>query len=430
MILIDGSQGSDLYLLCDVYSIGSWVYEDGCDVVTISSLDVESIRELLSVDDETTGRPSFHYMLQAVLAYIDSNSQPAYEFLSENYRPTKEALEGLEAILKRNAQVGSQSMGASLSKLANEIESVVKEATQREAPSDWHMSLSLSACLVTDNEVLARVSTLRSCGFADAGSFEIDQMPGVVIWCMANEKGSMMAIVYRHQQQGVWTDVLVPFENGGYLTVANLSFPASLDEQPGVRKFYEPHATEVELVAFCNKEAGRTPRRRVRKEEVASFFERAYREEMEWRSGRGGVSEAELRRFASANGQELDPLEMLVTRSAIQFESEAAIQAAVFAAIDADLGEDPGWWAENSIVIHPGTGCIRARLSILELLDGKGLSDVAVGELEAALLKIEESATMCVDAANQLLPAQYQLKNVVLGPGAPGGASLFVLPRR
>lgn len=143
---------------------------------------------------------------------------------------------------------------------------------------------------------------LESLGFDWIGTYRVSEMPGVTLVAFAQSFKALCAVVYRHPLAGVFADVCSVTEDGRSFTVTNAPAGGNLDQPPGHEKVFEPKAELGWLYdrALSDRPAG--PYRRLDASNFTRVFEEAYDREMKWRRGRGGVTEAEVRREAHAMG--------------------------------------------------------------------------------------------------------------------------------
>ncbi|HEY0074934.1 MAG TPA: hypothetical protein VGB77_12595, partial [Abditibacteriaceae bacterium] len=148
-------------------------------------------------------------------------------------------------------------------------------------------------------------------GFQDAGSYEIEEMPGVKVRGLARPEETLWAVVYEHPQAGAWMDFVTRYadENGstiGSLTTSNASQGDELEHRPNHDKIYDK-SLDADGLYQRHLAARRTDIswHPVMPENFQAEFEKAYANEMDWRFSRGGVTEDELRAIAAKSGTEV-----------------------------------------------------------------------------------------------------------------------------
>ncbi len=123
-------------------------------------------------------------------------------------------------------------------------------------------------------------------GFADAGVYGIEKLPGVFLRLLVNEWALAGAVVYEHPQAGVWADVIGVYEGGG-------TYCCSSAKDPGLPARLRPPDTRIEYLpgagagALCARwKAGRPAEGLVKltAADIAGRFEEAWARETDWRT--------------------------------------------------------------------------------------------------------------------------------------------------
>jgi len=95
--------------------------------------------------------------------------------------------------------------------------------------------------------VEARARPLLDRGFADGGTWVIEEL-ALALRVLLAPDGTAYAVVYdQHPAAGTWIDLVTLYEDGTSLTVNDLARPSALDERPGHRKVRVPGAGAAEL---------------------------------------------------------------------------------------------------------------------------------------------------------------------------------------
>ena len=172
-------------------------------------------------------------------------------------------------------------------------------------------------------------------GFQDAGSYEIEEMPGVKVRGLARPEETLWAVVYEHPQAGAWMDFVTRYadENGstiGSLTTSNASQGDELEHRPNHDKIYDK-SLDADGLYQRHLAARRTDIswHPVMPENFQAEFEKAYANEMDWRFSRGGVTEDELRAIAAKSGTEVTDEEIKMLREANEMQAASALSEAV-----------------------------------------------------------------------------------------------------
>jgi hypothetical protein len=143
---------------------------------------------------------------------------------------------------------------------------------------------------------------LESLGFNPIGTYRVREMPGVTLVAFTQSFKAVCAVVYRHPLAGVFADMCSITEDNRSFTVTNAPAGGNLDQPPGHQKAFEPKAELGWLYDRVLSDRPAGPYQRLDTSNFTRMFEEAYDREMKWRLGRGGVTEAEVRREAHAMG--------------------------------------------------------------------------------------------------------------------------------
>ncbi len=145
----------------------------------------------------------------------------------------------------------------------------------------------------------AVIDEFRALGFTSVGPFEIEGIAGARLLGFCHPGSGIFGGCYNHPAAGCFVDVCATLEDGLELTVTNAPAGGEMDTRPGTEKVFRAGQPLAALhAALLEKIAGRAvrpcPTERFQEEFVA-----AYARDMEWRTNRLGISEAEFRRVAA-----------------------------------------------------------------------------------------------------------------------------------
>lgn len=84
--------------------------------------------------------------------------------------------------------------------------SIGKAALAR-VPETVHLSRRGDEGWKDPDQARRRWEPLLALGFSDAGSFGVDEMPGVMIRLLASTPDSILAMVYEHPKAGQWLEL-------------------------------------------------------------------------------------------------------------------------------------------------------------------------------------------------------------------------------
>lgn len=140
---------------------------------------------------------------------------------------------------------------------------------------------------------------LLAAGFTDAGQFSVNEIPGLYLRAFAHQGESVWAVVYDHAAAGVWTDIVIRYEDDTALTVGNPPTGGQMVSPPWSTMILDSRADAAALFQKALQAAEDKPRQPVSADTFVEVFTRAYAREMDWRNLRGGASEEEIRRVAA-----------------------------------------------------------------------------------------------------------------------------------
>ena len=133
-------------------------------------------------------------------------------------------------------------------------------------------------------------------GFADAGSYGVDEMPGVVMRLLASTAASMLAVVYEHPRSGQWLELVTYYTDGRRCSASNLASPG-VETPPFVimlRAVGAPPLKLLDLMRHKRPEGAMTP---LAAADATRLYERAYAESMAWHQ-QHGIGTGEVVRVA------------------------------------------------------------------------------------------------------------------------------------
>jgi len=190
--------------------------------------------------------------------------------------------------------------------------------TDGRSPRRIHLVPADGVALTDPAGVEALARPLLDRGFADAGTFRIEEL-GLLVRFLVSETESLYAAIYdRHPAAGTWLDLVRLYEDGTSLTVNNLARASALDERPGHRKVRLGGAKADDVVERMRHEAGSAPALRIAAADIPPRFERAYADEIAWRDARGGPTEDEIRRIAAASGKTLTDAQVRAAKELLE----------------------------------------------------------------------------------------------------------------
>ena len=133
-----------------------------------------------------------------------------------------------------------------------------------------------------------------------------------------NPDQAAIAVVYEHPVAGAWMDFVSRYDDGTRITFTNTGQGGGLDHQPGHLIERRPGLDPRSLYQEFFEARPERPAIPVRADEFVAVFEKAYADEMDWRNGRGGPTEREIRAIAAESGFEDDDALVEATRERMQ----------------------------------------------------------------------------------------------------------------
>lgn len=133
---------------------------------------------------------------------------------------------------------------------------------------------------------------LLALGFADAGTYSVDTLPGVLVRFFSKPKDNLYAVIYEHAKAGVWMNYVSLFGDGGSITFTTQT-DRGLEQRPEHPITYAPGAGAEELYKRALSERPWKPLKPMPPENIVPEFERAYAESMAWRKQKG-ISKEEV----------------------------------------------------------------------------------------------------------------------------------------
>ena len=142
-------------------------------------------------------------------------------------------------------------------------------------PERIHLSRPDGEGFQRPDRVRAASEGLLAEGFAIAGAYVIDELPGIGVVLLTNSRNSMSATIYEHELAGVWVEAVSRYEVGTRCTHTTLKSSGS-DSRPGNTLVSLPGITLAGLLSRAR--ADRSPDRLMstRKQDAKREFEVDY----------------------------------------------------------------------------------------------------------------------------------------------------------
>lgn len=186
--------------------------------------------------------------------------------------------------------------------LANAFLGGVGEQALAQQPDHLHLTPAADYEWSNEAGMDAIADPLMERGFTEAGTYEIDAMPGAYVRFLVSPTVHLCCAIYEHPKIGVWFDLYSRFEDERGVTYTTAT-AKGLDRQPGSITVNAPGATSVQLYDRILKERPKVKMVEITAANVVSQFEAAYAREIAWRKKKG-ISGAEVARVQQATEAE------------------------------------------------------------------------------------------------------------------------------
>src|SRR5438093_4486650 len=138
-----------------------------------------------------------------------------------------------------------------------------------------------------ENETAIRslLSPIQTSGFQDAGQYEIQEMPQLVLQFLIKPDESIAAAVYEHQKAGTWIDLFTHYLDGSSFTITSLR-DRGLEKRRQKQIVHAPGLNSGTLYRRFVKERPTSAMKPVTAQSVVKMFEDAYAPDIAWRRGK------------------------------------------------------------------------------------------------------------------------------------------------
>jgi hypothetical protein len=160
-----------------------------------------------------------------------------------------------------------------------------KEALSRQ-PDHIHLTPAPPEAWKNEEAANAITKPLLGLGFKDAGTYRIQELPGVIVRLHAKPDESFYSAVYEHPRAGVWFDLVARYQDGTSYT-ATTAMPTGLKPRPGDVMMNLRGTSPQAIYARARNERRRGALKPATLEGAVADFESAYAESMAWRKSQG-----------------------------------------------------------------------------------------------------------------------------------------------
>jgi hypothetical protein len=239
-------------------------------------------------------------------------------------------------------------------------------------------------------------AALERAGYREIGGFLIREIREIRLAAFQHPATHAFAVLYQHDSLGVYCDLVLPLPGGFGLTVSSAPAGGEMDNMPGQIKHFLPGTTVAELLVRFDAESRGREVRQVPPEGFAAEVEQTYAREMDWRSARGGPTEAEIRRIASGMGQDVSDEDLSMVRDHHAQQAAAQIEAACREQFLSETSLSPMEWEkirDEVIVVHARLSPREAGEMFLSSLHESAYDGDGYEEYEAEVERLAASAS-------------------------------------
>jgi hypothetical protein len=134
--------------------------------------------------------------------------------------------------------------------------------------------------------VQALGAPLPALGFAEAGTYRVDELPGVFVRFLVHAEERVAACVYEHPKVGTWIDFFSHYKDESTFT-ATTAADHGMDKRPGATGFHAPGTASDALYERMLRERPRSAMIDMTTANVVERFAWAWAKSAAWRKNRG-----------------------------------------------------------------------------------------------------------------------------------------------
>ncbi|RMH70251.1 MAG: hypothetical protein D6675_09980 [Gemmatimonadetes bacterium] len=146
------------------------------------------------------------------------------------------------------------------------------------------------------------IDELEQIGFNRGNAYQVRELDDLYLCEFIHPTEHVLAVLYTHEVSGSWLEMKVNYASGRQLLVANTPEDQQRDYPPYRQTYFLSGAGVAELWQGIQDHLEEEERREWSHEAFPTVFEATYRQDATWRNQRGGISKAEVRRRAYAQG--------------------------------------------------------------------------------------------------------------------------------
>jgi len=168
----------------------------------------------------------------------------------------------------------------------------LKAAEENATPLTIHINKDLFPEWTEEKQAQLLVKKFIAHGFRSGEAYTIPEMEGVQL--LSFYKEAYIAVLYTHPIAGLWVDLVAKSDDGSELTVTDMPMGAEISNRPEMKKIVMKGASIDEMVEQLYALTSGYSLTFIHQDDFRSFFENAYKKDIQWRNRNGGLSYKEF----------------------------------------------------------------------------------------------------------------------------------------
>ena len=164
----------------------------------------------------------------------------------------------------------------------------LKAAEGNATPLVIHINKDLFPEWIEEKKAQSLVKNFIAQGFRVGAAYTIPEMDGVKL--LSFYKEAYIGVLYTHPIAGLWVDLVAKYNDGSELTVTDMPMGAEISNRPEMKKVVMKGASIDEMVEQLYELTSGHSLKFIHEEDFRSFFEDAYKRDIQWRNRNGGIS--------------------------------------------------------------------------------------------------------------------------------------------
>lgn len=292
--------------------------------------------------------------------------------------------------------------------IKSKISRLLQENVQS-VPLEVHLNEDVSPSWLNNKSVSEVCSALEQLGFQAGLAYDVYEQPGISLKSYA--KDVMFAVVYWHDEIGVWVDLALESEDKEY-TFSNVPMGAGIESPPYQVCHKDKSATVFELYEMAStlSASDEIQFKQANLNEFREHFEDAYKRQMAWKNRNGGLSFDEF--VAEAKDEQEKELTPELLKEAFLEYKEAELyqwENLVLEAYRKSVKINEDEFYDLKLIIVPSSTCAEA---FIQYLNNEGFVNDDQSEKIKKVYSKEKDLFMLFDKLNELLSPTLRAINV------------------